>query len=99
MGGSLIGYAGADWSRRRIAAVMGDAAARCAWLADLLGAVEMGDDAEMLLMQHRSVAAMRWAEGVFRAWARSEAAVLQQLGPDDLMHARAILDAAERAMP
>ncbi len=99
MGESLTGYAGADWSRRRVVAVMGDAADRCAELASLLAAAELGGDSDLLRQQAQSVRAMRWAEGVFRAWARGDAAVLLQLGSDDLTHARAILDAAEGAMP
>ena len=96
MGEPLTDY---DWSRRRVVAVMGNAARRCAELALLLASADLGADTDLLRRQAQSVGAMRWAEGVFRAWAEGDAATLQQLGPDDLTHARAILDAAEGAMP
>ena len=97
MGEPMMGYAGVDWSRGRIAAVMGDAANRCAEMALLLASAELGADSDLLRRQAQSVTAMRWAEGVFRAWARGDAATLLQLGADDLIAARAILDTAERA--
>ena len=97
MGQPLSGYVGADWSRRRIATVMGDAADRCGGLAALLAMANLGPDPNLLRRQAQSVNAMRWAEGVFLAWARGDAASIAQLGADDLIAARNILATAERA--
>ena len=97
MGEPMIGYSGSDWSRRRITAVMGDAADRCAALAHIVGTGRLGDDIGDLRRQAQSVQVLRWAEGIFRSWAE-DTTVERGIGLDDLEQARDILDTAERAM-
>ena len=81
-----------DWSRTRVRAVMGDAAETCAAMATGIEAIRVGRELEVQRL--RSANVLRWAEGVFRAWADDDREKIAQLEASDLKLAREVLEAA-----